>query len=208
MDTIAELESYNVSRETIRKLEDFVALLTQWNQKMNLISKNSLPEVWTRHVLDSIQLSPYFSEKDKLIVDIGSGSGFPGIVSAIVLQEKNPEAKVVLVESITKKTLYLNSVCADLGLKNVSVVNDRVENTVFKDADIITARAVASLDILLKYAAKIGGKQTKLLLLKGKSYISEENQAKEHWNYDCEVIKNKYCDDGVILKITNIRKKK
>lgn len=208
MDTIAELESYNVSRETIRKLEDFVALLTQWNQKMNLISKNSLPEVWTRHVLDSIQLSPYFSEKDKLIVDIGSGSGFPGIVSAIVLQEKNPEAKVVLVESITKKTLYLNSVCADLGLKNVSVVNDRVENTVFKDADIITARAVASLDILLKYAAKIGSKQTKLLLLKGKSYISEENQAKEHWNYDCEVIKNKYCDDGVIMKITNIRKKK
>lgn len=208
MDIIAELKSYNVSRETIRKLEDFVALLTQWNQKMNLISKNSLPEVWTRHVLDSIQLSSYFSEKDKLIVDIGSGSGFPGIVSAIVLQEKNSEAKVVLVESITKKTLYLNSVCADLGLKNVSVVNDRVENTVFKDADIITARAVASLDILLKYAAKIGDKQTKLLLLKGKSYISEENQAKEHWNYDCEVIKNKYCDDGVIMKITNIRKKK
>ncbi|MBR1840535.1 MAG: 16S rRNA (guanine(527)-N(7))-methyltransferase RsmG [Alphaproteobacteria bacterium] len=208
MDIIAELKTYNVSRETIRKLENFVDLLTQWNQKMNLISKNSLSDVWTRHVLDSIQLSSYFSDKDNLIVDIGSGSGFPGIVSAIVLQEKNPQAKVVLVESITKKTLYLNSVSAELGLKNVTVINDRVENTVFKNADVITARAVASLDILLKYAAKIGGKQTKLLLLKGKSYLCEENQAKEHWNYSCEIFKNKYSEDGVIMKITNIRTKK
>ena len=208
MDIIAELKTYNVSRETIRKLENFVDLLTQWNQKMNLISKNSLTDVWVRHVFDSIQLSSYFSDKDNLIIDIGSGSGFPGIVSAIVLQEKNPQAKVVLVESITKKTLYLNSVCADLGLKNVTVINDRVENTVFKNADVITARAVASLDVLLKYAAKIGGKQTKLLLLKGKSYVSEENQAKEHWNYSCEIFKNKYSEDGVIMKITNIRTKK
>lgn len=208
MDIIAELKTYNVSRETIRKLENFVDLLTQWNQKMNLISKKSLSDVWTRHVLDSIQLSSYFSDKDNLIVDIGSGSGFPGIVSAIVLQEKNPRAKVVLVESITKKTLYLNSVSAELGLKNVTVINDRVENTVFKNADVITARAVASLDVLLKYAAKIGGKQTKLLLLKGKSYVSEENQAKEHWNYSCEIFKNKYSEDGVIMKITNIRTKK
>ena len=208
MDIIAELKTYNVSRETIRKLENFVDLLTQWNQKMNLISKNSLSDVWTRHVLDSIQLSSYFSDKDNLIIDIGSGSGFPGIVSAIVLQEKNPQAKVVLVESITKKTLYLNSVSAELGLKNVTVINDRVENTVFKNADVITARAVASLDVLLKYAAKIGGKQTKFLLLKGKSYVSEENQAKEHWNYSCEIFKNKYSEDGVIMKITNIRTKK
>lgn len=208
MDIIAELKTYNVSRETIRKLENFVDLLTQWNQKMNLISKKSLSDVWTRHVLDSIQLSSYFSDKDNLIVDIGSGSGFPGIVSAIVLQEKNPRAKVVLVESITKKTLYLNSVSAELGLKNVTVINDRVENTVFKNADVIMARAVASLDVLLKYAAKIGGKQTKLLLLKGKSYVSEENQAKEHWNYSCEIFKNKYSEDGVIMKITNIRTKK
>lgn len=208
MDIIAELKSYNVSRETIRKLEDFVDLLTQWNEKMNLVSKNSLPDVWTRHVLDSIQLSAYFSDRDRFIVDIGSGSGFPGVVSAIVLQEKNPQAKVVLVESITKKTLYLNSVCADLGLNNVSVINNRVENIVFKDVDVITARAVASLDVLLKYAAKIGGKQTKLLLLKGKSYVDEEDVAKEHWCYNCETVKNKYSDDGVIMKITNIGIKK
>ena len=208
MDIARELESYNVSRETIRKLEDFVVMLTRWNQKMNLVSKNSLSDVWVRHILDSIQLSNFFSDKDNLIVDIGSGSGFPGVVLAIVLHEKNPQAKIVLVESITKKTMYLNSVCTDLGLKNVSVINNRIENTVFKDVDIITARAVASLDVLLKYAAKIGRKQTKILLLKGKSYTDEEKQAKTHWNYDCEIFKNKYSDDGVIMKITNIRTKK
>ena len=208
MDIFEELSRYNVSRETYKKLQDFVALLSEWNTKMNLVSKNSLSDVWIRHVLDSAQLVDYIPNNVKHIVDIGSGSGFPGIVLAILLQEQNPQAHITLVESITKKALYLKNVAENLGLNSVEVVNNRVENAVFKNVDMITARAVASTDILCGYADKIGNKNTEMLLLKGRSFADEEAEAGKRWIYTREIYKNKYSDDGVIVRIKNIRMKK
>lgn len=208
MDIFEELSRYNVSRETYKKLQDFVVLLSEWNTKMNLVSKNSLADVWIRHVLDSAQLVDYIPNNVKHIVDIGSGSGFPGIVLAILLQEQNPQAHITLVESITKKALYLKNVAENLGLNSVEVVNNRVENAVFKNVDMITARAVASTDILCGYADKIGNKNTEMLLLKGKSFADEEAEAGKRWIYTREIYKNKYSDDGVIVRIKNIRMKK
>ncbi len=208
MDIFEELSRYNVSRETYKKLQDFVVLLSEWNTKMNLVSKNSLSDVWVRHVLDSAQLVDYIPNNVKHIVDIGSGSGFPGIVLAILLQEQNPQAHITLVESITKKALYLKNVAENLGLHSVEVVNNRVENAVFKNVDIITARAVASTDILCGYADKIGNKNTEMLLLKGRSFADEEAEAGKRWIYTREIYKNKYSDDGVIVRIKNIRMKK
>lgn len=206
MDIFEEINKYNVSRETIKKLEDFVKLLTEWNEKMNLVSKNSLADVWTRHVLDSIQLINYIPDQAEYLVDIGSGSGFPGIVLAIVFQEKMPSLKITLVESITKKAMYLNDAIEKIGLKSVNVLNDRVENAVFKNVDIITARAVASLSILCGYATKIGNKNTEMLLLKGKSYNEEEIEARKNWIFSREIYENKYSNDGCIVKVKNIRK--
>lgn len=208
MDIFEELSRYNVSRETYKKLQDFVVLLSEWNTKMNLVSKNSLSDVWVRHVLDSAQLVDYIPNNVKHIVDIGSGSGFPGIVLAILLQEQNPQAHITLVESITKKALYLKNVAENLGLNSVEVVNNRVENAVFKNVDMITARAVASTDILCGYADKIGNKNTEMLLLKGRSFADEEAEAGKRWIYTREIYKNKYSDDGVIVRIKNIRMKK
>lgn len=208
MDIFEELSKYNVSRETYKKLQDFVVLLSEWNTKMNLVSKNSLSDVWVRHVLDSAQLIDYIPNNVKHIVDIGSGSGFPGIVLAILLQEQNPQAHITLVESITKKALYLKNVAENLGLNSVEVVNNRVENAVFKNVDMITARAVASTDILCGYADKIGNKNTEMLLLKGRSFADEEAEAGKRWIYTREIYKNKYSDDGVIVRIKNIRMKK
>ena len=208
MDIFEELSRYNVSRETYKKLQDFVVLLSEWNTKMNLVSKNSLSDVWIRHVLDSAQLVDYIPNNVKHIVDIGSGSGFPGIVLAILLQEQNPQAHITLVESITKKALYLKNVAENLGLHSVEVVNNRVENAVFKNVDMITARAVASTDILCGYADKIGNKNTEMLLLKGRSFADEEAEAGKRWIYTREIYKNKYSDDGVIVRIKNIRMKK
>lgn len=206
MDIFEEINQYNVSRETVKKLKDFVGLLTEWNGKMNLVSKNSLADVWTRHVLDSIQLINYIPDQTKYLVDIGSGSGFPGIVLAIILQEKLPSLKITLVESIVKKAMYLNDVIEKIGLKSVNVLNDRVENAVFKNVDVITARAVASLNILCGYTAKIGNKNTEMLLLKGKSFSEEELEARKNWIFSREIYDNKYSDDGCVVKIKNIRK--
>ena len=130
-----EVLSYDVSRETLQKMKDFLQILLEWNQKINLVSKNAEKELETRHLLDSLQLIDYIRDDAKLLVDIGSGSGFPGIVLAIASQEKFPMLKIVLIESITKKTLYLKDVCKRLNLLNVEVINDRAENIVFKNVD-------------------------------------------------------------------------
>ena len=208
MDIDFELQKYDVSRETIQKLKDFVTILRDWNEKMNLVSKKSMEDVWGRHVLDSLQLMEYLPAAVKSLVDIGSGAGFPGVVLAIAMQEKFPTAQVTLVESITKKTVYLKDVCQKLGLNNVTVENNRVENIVFKNIDVITARAVAALDILCGYAYKIGSKQTEMLFLKGQSYAQEDAAARQKWRYDADICPNRYADGGVIMKLRNLRKLK
>lgn len=206
MDIDFELQQYNVSRETIRRIKQFVELLRDWNSKMNLVSKNSMDSVWERHVLDSLQLAEYLPQDTLQLVDIGSGAGFPGVVLAIVMAEKFPAAKVTLVESITKKTVYLKDVCTKLGLQNVQIENNRVENIVFKAVDVITARAVASLEILCGYAFKMSQKKTKMLFLKGRTYAEENAAAAEKWKYDLRIYPNKYSEDGVIMELQNLRK--
>lgn len=208
MDIAEEIKKAGITASEYTKLQQFVAILEEWNGKMNLVSKNSFAEVWPRHILDSAQLINYIPTKAKYLVDIGSGAGFPGIVLAILLQERNPLAKVTLIESITKKTVYLKDVCERLALHNVEIINNRVENTVFKAVDVITARAVAALDVLCAYAKHIGQPQTKMLFLKGQKWGEEDELASQHWNYELTVYPNKQCLDAVVLELTNLRKKK
>lgn len=208
MDINQELLLYKISPQKTKQLFYFVEILAEWNAKMNLVSKNSFTDVWPRHIFDSLQLIDYIPNNAKTIVDIGSGSGFPAVVLAIVAQEKLQQAKINMVESITKKTVYLNDVINRLDLKNAEVLNSRIENTVFKTVDVVTARAVASLDILLEYQNKIGSNKTCGIYLKGKSYEKELENARKNWIFDCEVKQNKYNNDGVILLISELRRKK
>ena len=201
-----EVLKYNVSRETLQKLKDFKALLLEWNQKINLVSKNAENELDFRHILDSLQLVEHIKSNAKLIIDIGSGSGFPGVVLAIALQEKIPEAKIVLIESITKKTVYLKDICNRLKLTNVEVINNRVENVVFKNADYITARAVAAAVKIFDFTKSIYAKNTHFLLLKGKSGTSELEEAKKKWSFKVNSFANKYCADGYLYEIFDLRK--
>ena len=208
MDTEKEVAAYNVSRETFLKLCEFSNILTEWNQKMNLVSKNTISDLWPRHILDSLQLIKYMPQNVQTLVDIGSGAGFPGVILAIALQELQPQAKVYLIESIHKKTVYLNDVCYRLGLHNVKVINERVENTVFKSVDVITARAVAALNVLFSYAHTLGNENTQMLLLKGKTYEQEEAEAQKYWQYSKICYANAYSDDGVIMQISRLRKRR
>ena len=208
MNIDSELQKYAVSRETIEKLKNFVEILKEWNSRMNLVSKNSLEDVWQRYILDSLQLIEYLPHNLQHLVDIGSGAGFPGIVLAIVMMEKFPAAKITLVESITKKTVYLNDVCQKLGLENTDVINNRVENIVFKDVDVVTARAVAALDVLCGYAYKIIGIKGSALWLKGKTYEQEHEVARKNWHYAMKIYPNRYSDDGVVMELRDLRKSK
>ena len=117
------IKKYNVSRETYSDFMRYVKLLEEWQTKFNLVSKNSLEFVWQRHIEDSAQLFNYIPENSDILYDFGSGAGFPAIVLAIIAKEKKPDLKFKLVESITKKTLYLNVVKKELQLENVEIID-------------------------------------------------------------------------------------
>lgn len=201
------MHTYNVSRETYQKLENLVNLLREWQGKFNLVSNNSLADVWRRHIADSAQLFKYLNDDVKSVYDVGSGAGFPALVMAVMAQELRPEIKFTLIESITKKTLYLNEAKTLLSLDNVTVLNKRTEDLTLPPADVITARAVASLDKLLGYVYKFTDRKTKLIFPKGKTYRDEITAANKDWNFKLNVCENQTSDDGVILLLENLRRK-
>jgi 16S rRNA (guanine527-N7)-methyltransferase len=201
------MTTYNVSRETFDSLSGFVNILTEWQNKMNLVSPKSLEQVWTRHIADSLGIYQYLNGDTNLVYDIGSGAGFPAVVLALKSMHEGRSTQFELIESITKKTVYLNAVKDTLKLKNVEIINARAENLKLPPADIITARAVAALDKLLGLAYPLTSKKTLLLLPKGKTYQEEIIEAKKHWNFSLEISQNMVEPEGVILQISNLRKK-
>ena len=200
-------DTYNVSRETFDKLKHYQSMLIEWQARFNLVSSSTLEDAWNRHFLDSAQLFSLIPNQAKILYDFGSGAGFPGMVLAIMANEKMPNLQVSLIESTTKKTLYLNEVKTVLNLSNVTVLNKRTEDILLPPADVITARAVASLDKLLGYVFKFTNRQTKLIFPKGKSYREELETAAKLWNFKLEVCKNETSADGVVLLLENLRRK-
>ncbi|MFI3242093.1 MAG: 16S rRNA (guanine(527)-N(7))-methyltransferase RsmG [Alphaproteobacteria bacterium] len=197
----------DVSRETFDKLASLEEFLLDKNKQLNLISKNSESDVWNRHIEDSVQLFEYISDGAKTLVDIGTGSGFPFHVLAIIGQEKTPYLNFIGVESVSKKTLYLKEACESLKLNNAKIYNQRAESLNLK-ADVITARAVASLDKLLSYALPLMHKKTICIFPKGEKHLEEIKEAKIKYNFDVDIHQSKTSETGKILIISNIREKK
>jgi 16S rRNA (guanine527-N7)-methyltransferase len=151
----------DVSRETLRQLEAYVALVEKWQPRVNLVSPTSLRDIWVRHIWDSAQLAAYIPDGSPRLVDVGSGAGFPGLVLAILT-----DADCHLVESDQKKAIFLSTVIRECGL-TATVHNDRVESLPCLQASIITARALAPLDRLLPLLADQLRPGTRCLFLKG-----------------------------------------
>lgn len=197
------MEKYNVSRETFERLKAYEASLHEWQSKFNLVSNSSLEDAWNRHFLDSAQLYQYVPKTAKVLFDFGSGAGFPGMVIAIMAKEKTPYLKVSLVESIGKKTLYLNEV-KKITATDVEIINDRIENINNRKADVITSRAMASLKELFSYVYKFCKKDTICIFPKGKKYAEEIAEAKKEWKFSCDIKPSEQSDEGKILIITNL----
>lgn len=200
-------DTYNVSRETFDKLKHYQSMLIEWQSKFNLVSSSTLDDAWNRHFLDSVQLFQYIPNQAKVLYDFGSGAGFPGMVLAIIANEKMPDLQVSLIESITKKTLYLNAVKSETNT-NVTILNDRIENLQLPKADVITSRAMASLTELLGYAYKFCKKESVCIFPKGKKYAEELSEAHKRWKFKCQIVASTQSDEGKILIITNLSKVK
>lgn len=165
------LQDLNVSRETISKLEEYVHLLIKWNQTINLVSKNDIDDIWSKHIILCAELIKYIDDKLVTLVDLGSGSGLPGIVLSILGLQN-----VTLIESNSKKSAFLLQ-ASKISNFPVRIINDRIEKQKIQ-CDIITSRAFASTKQLLECTKYVKFKKF-MLLLKGPEVASEIPHTKD-----------------------------
>lgn len=196
-----------ISRVTMEKLKVYEASLVEWQNKLNLVSNSSIEDAWNRHFVDSMQLCYYIPKNAKTLYDLGSGAGFPGMVIAIMANELTPSLKVSLIESITKKTLYLNEV-KKLTDTKVEIINERAENLPAKKVDVITSRAMTALNKLFEYSFKFCDENTVLIFPKGKKHLEEIREAKKDWLFEIEIIESETSEEGVVLVIKSLKNKK
>lgn len=196
------LPSLSVPRGTEEKFEAYFQLLTKWQVSLNLVSKDSLNDFWTRHILDCAQLSTHVPRGAKSLVDMGSGAGLPGIILAIL----HPEMEIHLIESDQKKSAFLLEAARICDAK-VKLHVARIESDSSFPADVITARALAPLSKLFHYAEPFLQQHTICLFLKGKNYTMELEDGRRTWEFDLTTTPSVSDDTGCILSITNLRKK-
>ena len=204
MSKLPDIEQ-NVSRETIALLKDYQALIGKWNSSINLVAKGSLPDLWNRHILDSVQIYQFSTQAAKSWVDIGSGGGLPGLVIAILAREDRPSLHVTLVESDQRKSVFLRTVVRELGL-NATVLASRVEELSMGEVDIISARALASLDALFELTIGITNVRTKFLFMKGRQYKEEITQAHTNWSFEVAPHPSITDPESRILEIEGLRR--
>jgi 16S rRNA (guanine527-N7)-methyltransferase len=186
-------------------LERFAALLRKWNTVQNLVSRETVDELWPRHIADSLQLMKFVRVTDIRILDLGSGGGFPAIPMAIASRET--ERRYTLVEPIAKKASFLRTAARELGLP-VTVEAKRAEQIDSRETfDLVTSRALAPLPELLTLARPFAEPNGHLLLHKGRNHRQELDAAAQHFHFDVLVHPSESDPEGVILEITNLRAK-
>jgi len=189
-----------LSAATWRRLEDHVRLLEKWQPTINLVGKSTLPDIWRRHVLDSLQLLPLIPAEARTLIDLGSGAGFPGLVLAIA----RPDLVVRLIESDTRKAAFLGEV-ARAAAPNATTVPARIEAVPAQTADVITARALAPLAKLLGSAHKFTTDPAICLFHKGEGLDNELTAARRDWMMDVDRVPSVTAPDAAILRVARLR---
>lgn len=197
-----------VSRETQERLERFAKLFLKWSKSINLIAPSTIEQLWTRHIIDSLQLRNVIEISGRWI-DLGSGGGFPGIVTAILLAEEQ-EGWIDLVESNQKKCSFLRMALAETGGRG-AVHPVRIESAAktLPAPDFISARALAELDQLFEYVQPWTTRKPdiKLIFHKGRDYRSEVDKARGGWDFDLVEHQSVVETDSVILEIASLTRR-
>ena len=162
----------NLTTDQDNKLSALKALYTEWNNKINVVSRKDMDQFYCNHVLHSLSIAKIHSFKvNENVLDIGTGGGFPGIPLAIIF----PQTKFHLVDSIQKKITVVSEVANSLELKNVSITNDRFEH-IKKKHDTIISRAVAPANKLVRLTKNSTSKNSKHIFLKGGDLVDEKKE--------------------------------
>ena len=189
----------DVSRETLPRLDRYAALLEQWQRSINLVGPATLPDLWTRHFLDSLQIIPHLPCPAGRIADFGSGAGFPGLVLAAAGFED-----IHLVESDKRKGIFLSHVSREIGAP-VVVHHKRIEALDSLRADTITARALAPLTELLAFSYRHLKPDGEAVFLKGSGWAQEAEHAAENWQFHMKHFPSLTNPEGAIVRLGSIR---
>ncbi|PDT40913.1 MULTISPECIES: 16S rRNA (guanine(527)-N(7))-methyltransferase RsmG [Sinorhizobium] len=203
------MKALRVSRETHEKLEHFAGLFQKWAKSINLVAPSTLEDLWQRHILDSLQIFQ-LSPSPKVWVDLGSGGGFPGVITAICLSEFS-DGWVHLVESNNKKAAFLRVALNETGARG-SVHPIRIEQTpsAIPRCDAISARALADLSQLLDYCAPWmlqNDAKTVAFFHKGRDYQTEVDKAVSRFQFDLVKHASVVEPDSVVLEIANLSRR-
>jgi 16S rRNA (guanine527-N7)-methyltransferase len=192
-----------VSRETYERLDTLVGLVKKWQKAENLVAASTLDTIWTRHVADSAQLVAMFPQP-KHWLDLGSGGGFPGLVTAILLGSSASEAgSVHLVESNARKCAFLRTAARETGAP-ATIHHGRIEDILARwsaPVDAISARALASLPDLFRLAGPLIAPDRPAMFFKGVDYRSEIDEVSQSWDFDLVIHPSRISEGSVILEV-------
>ena len=187
-----------VSRETLARLEAYAELLTRWSARINLVGRDTLPDLWRRHILDSAQLDRFIPSTAKNLIDLGSGAGLPGLVLAIL-----GVPGVELVEADSRKAAFLREAARVTGAE-ITIRPCRIQAVPPHPVEVVTARACAPLDRLLDLAAPYLAPHTLCLFPKGERFNEELTLARKAWTMNVSVEQSLSDRRGVVLRLQQV----
>ena len=204
---IDKLSFSNVSRETLRELNDYSNEIIRRNSSINLISKSTEKSINSRHIEDSAQTIDFINKNDiKVCTDLGSGAGLPGIVLGILMKSKKPIFKLIFYEKSYHKSMFLKQMTKKFNL-NSEIHQKNIFNEKNLKTDVIISRAFKPLPIIFQIA-KTNFKNFKyIIIFLGKSGKKILNDTHKFWNFDYEEKKSSTNDGSFIVKISNLREK-
>ena len=187
-----------VSRETLARLEAYAELLTRWSARINLIGRDTIADLWRRHILDSAQLRAFVPDRARNMIDLGSGAGLPGLVLAIL-----GVPGVELVEADSRKCAFLRE-AVRITETDAVIRPCRIEAVPRHPVDVVTARACAPLDRLLGLAEPFLSPDSECLFLKGERVEEELTLVREGWTMSASVEQSLSDRRGIVLRLQQV----
>ena len=204
---IDSISPQNVSRETLKELNDYTNEILTKNKTINLVSKSTEKDIKIRHIKDSAQIIDFIDKKDiKVCTDLGSGAGLPGIVLGILMKPKKPIFKLIFYEKSHHKSEFLKEMTDKFNL-NSEIHQKNIFNEKNLITDVIISRAFKPLPIIFQIAQNNFKNFKYIILFLGKSGKKILNNALRLWNFDYEEKQSLTSNESSIVKISNLRKK-
>ena len=197
----------NVSRETMRELDDFSDEILNTNKQINLISRSTEKSIKSRHIIDSAQTIDFIDKKDIVMcTDIGSGAGLPGIVLGILMKPRNPMFKVIFYEKSHHKSHFLEKMSKKFKL-NYEIKKKNIFEEENLETDVIISRAFKPLPLMFEIAINNFKNFKYIIIFLGRGGKKILNDALKFWNFNYEKRKSLTSDESIVVKISNLKKK-